>query len=229
MHVRGKLRKHTGFYPVVAMALLIGMGLEWLSLPKPASADAYHRRVRLAADQVPMRIGAWVGQDVPIPSAAVKMLSPNAVISRRYTNVASGLQAELLLVQVSDARDIVAHYPPVCMVNAGWTLSSAMPRDWVVGDIVVHGTEYQFNIQSIDRSASTMVCNFMVLPDGPIVPNMDAVDRAAENVARRYFGAAEVQLVMSADSTRAQRDDSFVALIAGMKETLQAIRSGVVQ
>ena len=227
--MRGKLRQNIGLYPLLSIGLLLGMGLEWLSLPKPASAEAYHRRVRLAADQIPKGIGSWVGQDVRIPSAAVKMLSPNAVVSRRYTNVASGMEAGLLLVQVGDARDIVAHYPPVCMVNAGWTLSSAVPRDWVVGDTVIHGTEYQFNIQTIVRMGSTVVYNFMVLPDGRTVRNMDAVDEAANNVEQRYFGAAEVQLVMSADLTLAQRDESFVTLIGAMKETLEAISSGAVR
>jgi hypothetical protein len=213
-------------WPLLATIFLVGIGAEWLWLPKPANAEAYHQRIRAAAAEMPLRVGNWIGAETPVPDAAVKMLSPNVIISRRYLNVVTAGEASLLLVQCGDARDIVVHYPPICLCNSGWTLADAKPRDWNVGGLLVRGTEYQFTMRSLDQMSSIVVDNFMVLPTGSIVRNMDAVNDAASDVQRRYFGAAQVQIITPAAMPAADRESVFSELVGSMAHTIDAIREG---
>jgi hypothetical protein len=215
-----------GWSPIITLVIIAGVGIDRHSMPKPADASEYHAAVRIAAQRIPMHIGNWIGQDVAVPHAAIRMLSPNVLISRRYVNAANGQTASFLLVQCGDARDIVAHYPPVCMVNAGWTLARAAPRDWSVNGRVVGGTEYCFSMSSFERTTALAIYNFMILPDGRIERNMDAVNGAAAAVARRYFGAAQVQVVMPEELPAAMRDQAFAELIGGVMETVETIERG---
>ncbi len=215
-----------GAWPWVAIILLCGMAVERCMLPAPADAQAYHENIRRAAGQIPMRVGEWVGQDVPVPPAAVQMLSPNVILSRRYVDVARGLDASVLLIQCGDARDMTAHYPPVCMGNAGGRLDRADPRRGTGGDLVVDGTDYEFSTRSFDRMDTVHIANFMVLPDGRIAPDMTLVTEAASDVRRRYFGSAQVQVVTGRQMNQDQRDTTFATLVGAMRDTIQAIRAG---
>jgi len=200
-----------------------------LAQPAPADASAYHARVRAAASLIPMRIDNWVGQDVPVPRSAVALLSPNVIVSRRYVNIADGIEASILLVQCTDARDIVAHYPPVCYCNAGWTMTGADPHDWAVGNTSIAGTRYHFMMDSFEKMGAMYVDDFMILPDGRTVRDMTAVDQAAGDVRRRYFGAAQIQILMSDDVPAAYRDQTFATLVGAMHDTIVAIGSGAAQ
>jgi hypothetical protein len=215
-----------GWEPLAAALILSCVGLNWASLPKPADAAAYHRAIRQAAASIPMRIGDWVGSDAAVPGTAVTMLRPNVILSRRYVNVASGLEVSVLLVQCADARDIVAHYPPVCLINAGWKMTDARPHDWTAGGMEIAGTEYQFVMPAFDKLQAIVVSNFMVLPDGRFVRDMGPVAEAAADVAHRYFGAGQVQVVTPADLAGERREKVVTELIGAMCNTIAAIRAG---
>lgn len=212
-----------GWEPWGVAALLGCLFVYWLQVPKPVDAQPYLDRIRQVASQIPMNIGDWSGTDVPIPQAAVTMLSPNVVLSRRFINVASGLQADVLLVQCGDARDMLAHYPPECMVNAGWTLADAKSRDWRLGRLPITGTEYQFVINSLDRNESVVVDDFMLLPDGRIARNMTGIEQIAASVSQRYFGAAQMQILMPSNVPQAQRDQAMLELLQPFAPAMNAI------
>jgi hypothetical protein len=206
--------------------MLCAMGVEWSLLPKPADASNYHRAIVTAAALIPMRIGNWVGQDVPVPHAAVVMLCPNAIVSRRYVNIASGAEANLFIVQCGDARDMTAHYPPVCLVNAGWHLDSAAPTEIAAEDLLVTGTDYLFSQRSFERMSSIRIFNFMILPDGRVARDMGLVNEAAADVQHRYFGAAQVQIGTSAALPEAVRDAAVMEMLSSIRPTIDAVRAG---
>ncbi len=210
---------------MVAGVILLGVGANWLWIPKPADAAAYHYRIRAEEEKLPLDIGDWNGDETPIEPDAIKMLKPNALLSRRYTN-AMGVSVGLLVVQCGNARDLVAHYPPVCRVNAGWTMITAEPHDWQVGDLFITGTKYRFEKHSLETYGSIVIDNFMILPDGRIARDMKPVDQAASDVRRRYFGAAQVQLVTSSEMSDEQRDACFITLLQSLRPMIQAIREG---
>lgn len=211
---------------VSSLLLLAGATADRISLLPPQDAAEYHRRVRAAAAAVSLNFGDWEGHNVPVPVEAAVQLRPNVIISRTYANRVSGLQVGFLLVQCGDVRDLVPHYPPVCYPGRGLTLAAAEQRDWRAGDLPFGGTEYQFESSTLQSNKLVVVEDFMVLPDGRICREMKEVRRQA-GLRTRYFGAAQVQLVISSDVPVRQRAEVCQEFITAYLPLLQTIRSGV--
>ena len=226
LHKSGRLRSVA---PVVLTLLLLGGTLAdkvVFHLP-PADATAYHARVRRAAEQVPYNIGPWLGTDTPVPPSAVAMLHPNLILSRQYQDVRTGKIASVLLVHCEDARDLIGHYPPVCYPAHGWSKRSAARADrWVDGERVTI-TDYTFTATRVDRASDLRVGNFMVLPDGQMCPDMDGVETAAQDYRRKFFGAAQVQVITDAGWSEADRVEFFRKVTGAAGPLLREIRSGV--
>ena len=191
-----------------------------------SAALAYHARVRQAADAAPFRIGTWFAEDTPVPQAAVAMLHPNVIVSRRYREIQSGQSVSFLLVQCSDARDILGHYPPVCYVAHGWTHRASSVRNCQIDDLSIETMEYDFTQAKLEQESRLIIENLMILPDGTICRDMDGVDRIARDRRLRYFGAAQMQLVCPADMPATQREDLLREFVRGYRTIIDAIRRG---
>jgi hypothetical protein len=183
--------------------------------------------VREAFQRTPSQFGPWVGTDCVEPAEAIDMLKPNAIISRAFNDKARSWKATFLLVQCSDVRDMISHYPPKCYPNRGLT-QPVNPKqiDWVVDDLEVHGTEYQFESATFQSSQITVVDNFMVLPDGRVFPDMDQVAKYLK-LDVRYFGLAQVQIVFDGATRPEERKQIGLELIKAHMNIIDAIRSGV--
>jgi hypothetical protein len=72
--------------------------------------------------------------------------------------------------------------------------------------------EYHFQARSPGEPRKC-VYNFFVLPGKGIVPDMDDVQRATADYRRRYFGAAQFQLVFYSDLSQSARDSAFATII----------------
>jgi hypothetical protein len=169
--------------------LLVGIGTDRLFLqPTPVDPTAYHLKIA--------------------------MLKPNVIISRRYRQSGSNREVGLLLVQCSDARDILGHYPPVCYRSNGCTEDSREQADWNVDGLTVTGMRYFF---TTPRHNSLVIDNFLLLPNGTIARDMDAIQLAAKDRRQKYFGAAQVQLVYDQGidaSERAEITSTFVGMLS---------------
>ena len=195
---------------------------------KPDDAEPYHLRAKAAIDGFPYVIGYWTGSDETVPEAAVKLLNPNALLNRRYEHPPDGHGAEwadLLISQCKDSRDMQGHYPPSCYPNNGEPPLGSRTFHLKAGEIWIDGIEYQFKAkrgQGCDRKS---VYNFFIVPGRGIVPDITGVRAAAGDYQRRYFGAAQFQVVMDADQSPEARDEVFTTLIgsdAGIIPTLTA-------
>lgn len=167
-------------------------------------ADEYHAEMKAVADGLPRYFGDWLGDDIPVPPGAIKILKPNVIISRRFQNIRTGETVNYLFVQTKDARDILGHYPPVCYPAQGWTLDEVAPGDWAAEEGVATGTSYVFSREELEGSNGLKVDNLLLLPDGSFCRNMDAVENNAQDRLRKAFGAAQIQLVYS-DSVSGER------------------------
>lgn len=214
--------------PIVGLVLLAGIAIDYALFHQPTGdANPYHERVRTVAETMPYTIGNWIGTDVEVPPAAIALLRPNVLLNRRFRNVKTDQQVSMLLVQCGDSRDLVGHYPPVCYVAHGWTQLSAAPRNWQVGDLAIHGTEYQFERSTFEQTSRIIIDNFMVLPDGTIARDVEAMRPLAENPRRKIFGAAQVQIVFQANTPVDQRDEIVNIFLAANAPIISTIRSGI--
>ena len=213
---------------IAAAALLVGFGAHrWLMAQKPVDAATYHARVREAAQHVPDRIGAWVGNDVPMPPSEVAALRPNVAFSRQYTNVETGTSVRFLFLHCSDVRDVAGHHPPRCYSGRGWSRQGAYPREWIVGDLEVKATEYPFSMSVLGRSRSILVIDCLLLPNGIVSRDLDGMIGTLSNMSRHYFGAGRIQLCFDGNVTPEQRHQAVVALIGGYRPVIDAILANV--
>lgn len=209
---------------ICTAALLGGIAADRALMRKPSQdSAAYHQRVRAVAEGVPFHFDRWLGVDVPVPQGAVSLLKPNVLLSRRYEEMGSGRRLTLLLVHCKDARDILGHYPPVCYAGQGWTLVGSQPRDWTVEDLPIKATRYTFKPPASEAGELVSIDNFMLLANGTTARDMDEVEVAAQDARRKYFGAAQVQIVYDASVSEADRASVFDAFVTMLKPLILTI------
>lgn len=196
---------------VAAGAMLLVVAGTWadrwvIRQPMPETGE-HHAAVRQAVAGAPTWLdggasGIWVGEEVPVPPAAVAMLEPNALLSRRFQRAGgvalppSGVQ--FLIVHCRDARDLQGHYPPVCYPGMGWNLLDSEPVEWPEAGPEFVGKRYLFE-RTLDQVTDRIhVYNLMVLPDGTIGRDMAAIEEATRRLRLRELGAGQVQAVFRA-------------------------------
>ena len=215
--------------PLMSVALLAGIVAEQRTHLQPQAVEPYHAAARDAVAQVPYVIGYWTGTDEKVPAAAQKLLRPNAILSRLYSdNSPAGARspsddqrtAHLLIVQCRDSRDMLGHFPPVCYRSRGDVMEpkNCGPRDWAVNGVTIPGYEYQFTHVQPQRTERVVVYNFLIVPGRGIVRDMKGVEQAAEDYQQRYYGAAQFQVVFDCDAASpppAERLDEIFATLIG--------------
>jgi hypothetical protein len=211
---------------ILSAMLLGGAAVDRLSMLPPGDARPYHQAVRKAVATVPARIGDWVGEELAISSEAVDLLRPNVIISRRYTHLVSGRSIHFLLVQCTDVRDLIPHYPPICYSQRGLYQASAERRTWTIGAHEIQATEYAFESGNFSRPGAVLVENFMLLPNGNTSPDMEGV-KARLSLRSRYYGAGQIQVVFDDSIPAPMRDAAFVELLAGYQAVIDAILANV--
>ena len=74
-----------------------------------------------ALERLPLQIGDWTGEEVPLDEAIVQATDTDAHINRSYSRQNS-LESVLLYIAYGvRARDLAPHRPEVCYTGAGWT------------------------------------------------------------------------------------------------------------
>ena len=208
--------------PLLCLALLGAMSVEQRRHVPPPDVAGYHLAVKHAIENdVPWIMGPggkWVGTPMDIPEAAQKLLRLNAFVSRHYTDNGSGASrrprsADLLIVQCSDSSDMDGHWPPKCYPARGETLEFQQPLTFDVGGMSIPLNEYHFvqNVQG--RTERQCVYNFLIVPHVGVRREMDDLRAAAADYRERFFGAAQVQVVMDGDLPQEEREQIFKDLI----------------
>jgi hypothetical protein len=210
-------------YAATAMVLLALLADRTLLRMAPAETDAYHASVRDAIAALPTVTGSWIGVDTPVPEAAVRMLHPNIILSRRYQNLSTNETVTVLIVHVRDARDVLGHYPPVCYPGQGWKTQQATPVDWNVANLTIRGTEYEFGRDRLEGASRLYVDNFLILAGGETCRDMDGVELAAQDRSRKFYGAGQVQLVHDGRTTPQRRREISEEFLKSTEPALHAI------
>lgn len=212
-------------FPIASLVMLLGIFAESLTHPSPERARPYHEAVRRQADQVPLQIGQWMGEDSPVPAQARELLKPNVLISRRYV-APDGDSVMLLIVQSADARDMGGHYPPVCYPNAGWAKLDE-PRDSAVevGGREIPITEYTYGVATLEGARERRILDFFVLkPIGP-VREQRHIRRQASDYRLRHFGAAQIQVIIDGPTSVAYRERIFAEFVEPLIPLIEAIEA----
>ena len=215
--------------PVVCVGLLSAMTVQRSMYASAEDVAPYHAHIREVVEQVPAEFGDWKGTDEPVPPAAVALLKPNVILSRRYVNETAGRRVDLLIVHCRDARDIAGHYPPICYPSHGWQEVSREMGDWTIDDQHVGATVYRFGRDVAGQPVRVVVVNLIVLPDGTMARDMQAVRAQAADYRSHFYGAAQVQFVFPATVGNDDREQTVQELLELIRPVLAAVGQGVVR
>ena len=73
------------------------------------------------ADRLPLQIGSWTGQDIPVDENITRFTGTDAHISRRYSRNQGFESVSLYIPCGTNARALAPHRPEVCYPAAGYT------------------------------------------------------------------------------------------------------------
>lgn len=216
--------------PLATAGLLVALmatgGVEAITTEQ---TEAYHAQVRELVDEIPYRIGDWVGTDVEAPPAAVKLLKPNALLQRRFVDPGTGRSFSLLVVHSGDVGDMEGHWPPICYPAHGWVLESEKETAIQVGAVRIPAREYYFR-RVVDGFEQTMnVIGFFVVPNGSaeIVSSYAALKGAARRRSLAGLGAAQIQLVGGGDLSASERRRIAEEFVQAIEPLIREIAGGV--
>ena len=221
------MKMHKSYYgcAVTAVLLAVLMGLNQTHLT-PGDAAGYHEHVRKTVLAIPHQLGPWKGKDQEVVKEAVELLRPNVMLSRTYTHEETGESVTLLIVQCKDARDLLAHYPPICYPNAGWKIEKKYKpvnklfnhrekkNNWAVYPM--------YHKSSQANEVSQIVYQKMPLPNGTVTKDMGEVRAFAGNYLVRHFGASQVQIIVQ-ESLRGTTKASIDPILDAIEPFLEAV------
>jgi len=221
--------------PLLCLGLLGGIVAEDRPHLKPSDVEPYHARARKVIEAWPEVIadkdGTWhTSNNERLPDSAEQLLHPNCFISRGYTNdtirqKGQFAQASLLIVQCKDSRDMAGHFPPNCYPAAGQPqIGTAALFKMHFPGFDVEGTEYLFLRKSLPISRQC-VYDFFIVPGQGSQPDMNTLQAAAKDYQRRYYGAAQFQVVMDADYPQDVRESIFRTIIGANAQALSVLNT----
>lgn len=212
----------------ITFALVTVALVSWQSsaLPNKEGARWFQSQVRNAAENLPARSGPWVSTDIKPTEGAVRLLRPNVLLQRRWTNLDTNITAEVLLVHCGDARDMLGHYPPVCYAGQGWQLTGKEEWSTTIDGKSYHLPEYDFVTSHGTAVEGRLVRDGMMLPGVGLGHDMDDVMQASRNVERRALGAGQFQVIFDRRVPADVRQKATDELLAIYRPVFEVIVKG---
>lgn len=216
-----RLRPWAPMFTAVVLVSMILIG--GFNADPPPGLERYVARIKAAVEAIPYRIGNAVGVDEPPSSGVATVLRPDAVLERRYTDIASGDSFGLTIVHCTDARDLLGHYPPVCYPAGGWIAAGIQHLTLRTGAMPIPACLYAFTRNGPAEQTRVNVVSFFVLPGPPqgpgAVDDMDRVAAASRSTMGTALGVSHIMLAF----TGAPRSDSIAAVADRALDSLQPV------
>lgn len=211
------------------MVLLLGMVQRYRIGPAPDAAPFLQNVQRAAAAVVASETSGaaastLIGAESKLPRAAYDLLSPNVLMSRQYRDIATNHSFGVALVHCGDARDMLAHYPPVCYVGNGFRMLSSAPMPLKLADgSTAPGVEYEFQFGRIDGPPPVRIWNVILMADDVRVSDMEGMRKQAFSSNARFYGAGQLQIIVSADYSEDERRAIYAQAIALYEPAIRAM------
>lgn len=213
-----------GLSAALLVALLMVGGF---SLKRPAGVQEYLADVRETVQAIPFRIDGWNGRRVPATPSVRRLLRPNVIFQRQYTDD-EGRSIALLIVHCGNVRDMDGHYPPICYPGRGWDLLDTSDREIMVGDTTVTARDYSFVREQALQKRSLLVTQFFVLPDEGRQTHVSikALQAASRSPVAAGLGAGQIQIVTDEDVDPSSWDEILETFVSECLPVIEAIGEG---
>jgi hypothetical protein len=215
---------------VAAMAMF-ALSPAFLSEPATDPAIAAHReRIATEIASLPPRFGPWVGTDVPVPSGAQRILTPNALVCREVRTLEGDGRATFVLVHCGDVRDMLGHWPPVCYRSDGWEREAGDPHEIEVsgeGRPTTRSMRHRFaRFRSEGTPERIEVWTAFIAPRAEPTGDLDAFRERAASRGSSSLGIAQLQVVVPVDIPEAERETIVRSILADVPtDVLRALAS----
>lgn len=213
--------------PLVTLAILLASPAVLARQSTTPEDLARQAAIAAAMESVPLQIGNWVGTTAEIPTDQTEILNPNAILSRRYSEIGSreqGTDVTMLLVHCSNVRDMDGHWPLHCYPKSGWRLDEFKPAIMVTSGAgsPIPFAWSRFTIANSSASVRTMTVLYtFVLPEGRIETDMAKVSDRSTRKSDSAKGVAQFQFVFSGDIPPERCAVVAGSLIAGVPLSLR--------
>ena len=111
---------------------------------------------------IPLEIGDWQGQEVPLPEVIKKIAGNDDYLNRFYRNDSAGQWANIYIAYTANPRTMLGHRPQVCYPANGW---EHVTTDEIVikcaGSTEVPALVHRFRMPQ--SASEVVVLNFYVL------------------------------------------------------------------
>ena len=215
----------------VTVGLLLASGIgyrmvaDYLARPTdhvPMSAEELNR--------LPLRIGGWVGRDVPMEEAIVKATDADAVINRTYSQEGGGQAVGFFMAYGVRARDLMPHRPEVCYPGSGWTLQDTETRELELLD----GSKLPCRVYTFSRTGlgaqAITVLNYYIV-DGQFAPDVSLLRSRAWRGSGgvRYVAQVQITCSGSADLDASSAERAVRAFAGDSASAIRALLPGASQ
>lgn len=160
-----------------------------------------------ALERLPLQIGDWTGQDVPVDEAIVDATGTDAHITRRYSRNGD---LESVSLYVACGVKALVHRPPACYIAAGLSLVDRRSRELLLDDgMKLPCSIFQFFQGGLDTKKVTVL--HYSIADGRYFGDVSGSLLKASQGIRAVGYVAQVQIIASTESLT---DDSVTRLVS---------------
>ena len=175
------------------LMLIYGLGYRVLAarLESPVNTTPISQET---LDRLPMQIGDWTGQEVPLDVTVVRATDTDAHLSRRYLGHGAAENAWLYVACGVKARDLMPHRPEVCYTGAGWTLMDGRDMELSLDD----GAKLPCNFMRFSRgllSKEKVAVLYYYIVDGEYCGDVSLLRSKAWRGSGTVGYVAQVQVV----------------------------------
>jgi exosortase len=218
-------RVAAGLAATLATVSLFIAGQALLAEPPPGPAlEAHRKRIADEVAALPMRFGPWVGTDIPIPSGAQRILTPNAVLCRDVSSLEGDGRATFILVHCADLRDMVGHWPPVCYRADGWEREEGLPREIEIagdGRPTLRSLRHRFARFREDGSPERIeVWTAFLAPRAEPTGDLEALRARSGSRGTSSLGIAQLQVGVPVTIPEEEREQLVRAILSEVPDPL---------
>ena len=182
---------------VVAGFLMLASGAAYRVLAARLAAPVNTTLLSPAAlERLPLQIGSWTGENVPLDEAIVRATDTEAHVNRRYSRSNASEYISLYVAYGVRARDLMPHRPEVCYTGAGWTLTDKSSAELPLSDgMKLPCSVFQFSRGTLNTK-KTVVLNYYIV-DGQYCRDVSLLRSKAWRGSGTVRSVAQVQIVAS--------------------------------
>ena len=170
---------------------------------------------------LPLTIGRWVGEDLPLSEAVVRVTDTDDYVHRVYQNRGGPGVVSLFLAYGVRFRDLAPHRPEVCYPGAGWTLEGTRTVNLPLEDRSVLSCQlHHFSRGGFDSGAMTVLNYYIV--DGEYCRDVLLLRSLAWRFKTDARYVAQIQVACSSRELFGRPDEVVQAFAVDSAPVVQA-------